>query len=258
MQSLQMKPIGHIISCFPEKFGVPKQARLSAHSHGAIQFYSHIDLPAMTSGLESFSHLWVIWLFHQNKNKGMLKKIHPPRLLGEKIGVFSTRSPHRPNPIGLSVVQIREIKKDRILINGLDMIDGTPVLDIKPYIPEWDSYAEASSGWLNDRPVGKLSVEFSKLALEEIHQFHSLGLLPGSLGEVLSAIEECLSLDPRPPAYIKLDHSSDEYQGPLYAFQLYNFDVKFCWSKHKGFLVIKVESMIEENTNPNGPTHKAN
>jgi tRNA-Thr(GGU) m(6)t(6)A37 methyltransferase TsaA len=254
--SISMSPIGHIQSCFPEKFGVPKQGRISPHSHGAIHFSEHIDGPAMTAGLESFSHLWVLWLFHQNKNKTLLKKVHPPRLGGKKSGVFASRSPHRPNAIGMTVVQILSIEVNRILISGLDMVEGTPVLDIKPYIPQWDSYPEASSGWLSHQPDSFCPTEFLSSAMEELFAYEKSDSLEMPASEVLHAIRECLSTDPRPPAYKKMDQTKQMSEKPIYAFQIYGLDVKFRkWDN--GFLVTRIDKMRNEESRATGPSHNA-
>lgn len=239
-----MMPIGHIRSCFPEKFGIPKQGVICPSSEGHIEFSPHIDGAAMTAGLESFSHLWILWLFHQNKNKSLLKKIHPPRLEGKKAGIFSSRSPHRPNPIGMTVVKIVRVTEKDIFISGLDMVDKTPVLDIKPYIPQWDSFPEATSGWLALKPERHFEVSFSPQSLMDLSQLASQRLLIKTTEEVKTAISECLSIDPRPRAYIKMDETLGDSEKPLYAFRIFNLDVKFRWLKG-GFIVTQIDLIAD-------------
>lgn len=135
----QFKPIGVIKTVFNEKRAVPRQASL------ASALLSRIDIASSTfnnpahslEGLENFSHLWIIYHFHRNPNHAKAK-VAPPRLGGERVGVFSTRSPHRPCPIGLSLVQLDRVEDNKVFFLGTDMVDGTPVLDIKPYIPQYD------------------------------------------------------------------------------------------------------------------------
>lgn len=161
MASWSFEPIGVVQSCFAEKFGTPKQGRISPNSRAVIKLSEHLDAPAMLDGLQAFSHIWLLWVFHANSNRASLKKVRPPRLAGEKAGVFASRSPHRPNPIGLSAVRLDKIEGSILHISGVDLISGTPVLDIKPYIPEWDSLPEASDGWLSQHPDPIYSVTFS-------------------------------------------------------------------------------------------------
>uniref|UniRef100_A0A182K7Y9 TsaA-like domain-containing protein n=1 Tax=Anopheles christyi TaxID=43041 RepID=A0A182K7Y9_9DIPT len=133
------KPIGLIKTAFNEKRAVPRQASL------ATALLSRIDISPKTfnnpghslEGLNNFSHLWIIYYFHRNPNHAKAK-VAPPRLGGERVGVFSTRSPHRPCPIGLSLVQLDRVEDSKVYFLGTDMVDGTPVLDIKPYIPQYD------------------------------------------------------------------------------------------------------------------------
>ena len=249
VKSTTMMPIGRIRSCFPEKFGIPKQGVICPSSEGHIEFSPHIDVVAMTAGLESFSHLWILWLFHQNKNKSLLKKIHPPRLEGKKAGIFSSRSPHRPNPIGMTVVKIMQLTEKYIFIGGLDMVDKTPVLDIKPYIPQWDSFPEATSGWLTHKPERHYEVNFSPQSLMDLSQLAIQGFLIKNTEEVKTAISECLSIDPRPRAYIKMDETLTDNQKPLYAFRIFNLDVKFRWLENR-FIITQIDFVTDPmNTN---------
>ncbi|CAM1319217.1 C9orf156 (predicted) [Pycnogonum litorale] len=138
-----MKPIGFIDSCYKEKNGTPRQPNMCPLSRAKIEISkSTFTNPSHSLiGLENFSHVWILFLFHRNGNdrtKPPKAKISPPRLNGKKIGVFSSRSPHRPNPIGLSLVKLERLHDDTVYLNGVDMLHGTPVFDIKPYIPSYD------------------------------------------------------------------------------------------------------------------------
>ncbi|GAB0089847.1 uncharacterized protein DMENIID0001_044640 [Sergentomyia squamirostris] len=137
---VKFAPIGVIKTPFPEKRAVPRQASISSEIEGFIELASDVfNNPAHSlEGLEDFSHIWVIYYFHRNQCHAKAK-IAPPRLDGTRIGVFSSRSPHRPCPLGLSLVQLTKIEGSKIYFRGIDMIDNTPVFDIKPYVPQYDT-----------------------------------------------------------------------------------------------------------------------
>lgn len=141
------RPIGLIRTCFPEKRGVPRQSSVGGRLRGLIELNGDIftNPEHALDGLEEYSHLWIIYHFHKNTSHPKAK-VAPPRLGGERVGVFATRSPHRPSPIGLSLVEIERVDAASISFYGTDMVDGTPVLDIKPYIPFYDSPITMESG----------------------------------------------------------------------------------------------------------------
>ena len=150
------KPIGYLESPFKEKFGIPRQAGLAPEARAVVR----LD-PAMRDGLqglEGFSHVWILFVFHGHENDDGKLLVRPPRLGGtRKMGVFATRSPHRPNPIGLSLVRLEGVEPDEsspaIHVSGVDFLDGTPVLDIKPYLPGGDiARGEVRTGWLEKAP----------------------------------------------------------------------------------------------------------
>ena len=145
---LLCKPIGKIKSPFKNKFAVPRQAGLIKEIHSKITFNKSYQPSLSLQGLEGFSHVWILWGFHLNNSDNFKAKVSPPRFEGKKQGVFATRSPHRPNPIAMSVVELVDIGPDHIWVKGADLVDKTPILDIKPYIPEYDSIPDARSGWL--------------------------------------------------------------------------------------------------------------
>lgn len=137
------KVLTHIQTCFTEKFGIPRQSLLVTEAMGVMTFPKNDFYVEAFRGIENYSHLWLIFEFHEAKNEGVKALVRPPRFLGEtKFGVFATRSPHRPNHLGLSVVKFHslEIKEDAVVLKvcGVDLLDGTPILDIKPYLPYAD------------------------------------------------------------------------------------------------------------------------
>lgn len=167
---LYFKPIGFLQSCFKEKFGIPRQAGLNRYARAQIVFPNHPQMREALRGLEDFSHLWVIFGFHAAYHEGWKPLVRPPRLGGsKKIGVLATRSPHRPNPIGISAVKIENIqitpnsKTIEIEVSGGDFLEGSPVFDIKPYVPYADRIASAKTGWAQNpkSEQKKIRVAFS-------------------------------------------------------------------------------------------------
>lgn len=163
---MNFEPIGFISTCFSEKFGTPRQSFYTKYSRGEITLLSHIN-PDSLDGLEEFSHIWLIFVFHKSAHSKFKTKIKPPRLNGAKKGIFATRAPHRYNPIGLSLAKIENISERTIKVSGIDLIDSTPILDIKPYHP-----ADSISNYLTPNyilnPIFVYSVEFHEYACERI------------------------------------------------------------------------------------------
>ncbi len=196
-----LTPIAHIRSCYPERFGIPRQAGLVTSATGAIAFPNTEAHKLSLRGLENFSHLWVIFLFHQQNYGSFKPLVFPPRLGGKKtMGVYATRSPNRPNPIGMSAVELERVeqKKNEILVHirGGDFLDGTPVLDLKPYIPYADAIAQATSSWAAE-PDEPLPLRWSKAAIAALDQLYAQGLCP-NLEQVRELIAETIAQDPRP------------------------------------------------------------
>lgn len=146
-QDTTFRSIGVIRTCFPEKRAVPRQSSVGGRLRGIIELNCDLftNPEHALEGLDEFSHMWVIYHFHRNTSHPKAK-VAPPRLGGERVGVFATRSPHRPCPIGLSLVEIEKVESSCISFYGTDMVDGTPVLDIKPYIPFYDSPITMETG----------------------------------------------------------------------------------------------------------------
>ena len=163
----QLQAIGVLESCFREKFGTPRQPHLVPASTARLRVLPRYNPEHSLAGLAEFSHVWLLSWFHLNTNKTFHPKIHPPRLKGGKIGVFASRSPHRPNPIGLSLAKLEKVEGDTLYLSGIDLIDGTPILDVKPYLPFSDSAAAPLAGWVPDNAFPELEVVLSPLALKD-------------------------------------------------------------------------------------------
>ncbi len=191
---IPVKVIGTLESCFREKFGTPRQPHVAPSSTARLRVHRDFRPEHSLKGLEEFSHLWLLFYFHLNTNKTFRPKVHPPRLQGKTIGVFASRSPHRPTPLGLTLTRLCGVEGDVLYLSGIDLIDGTPVVDIKPYIPGCDSMPDARAGWLDRVPPQELSAVFSPEALAD------LAALGGPKADAHARIiAEMLLQDPRNP-----------------------------------------------------------
>ena len=218
MTSQPLRVLGHLKSCFREKFGTPRQPMLVPGATAKLTVASEFLPEHSLFGLERFSHVWLISYFHLNTNKSFRPKIHPPRLKGESIGIFASRSPHRPSPIGLSLARLVKIDGATMHLAGIDLVDGTPILDVKPYIPEWDIAKRATPGWTKDTPFPTLKVAFSKPALKDITAAEKR-LKTAGLKRLLRDI---LTQDLRNPR-----DRSQNVDGLELGFFLHDFDVHF-------------------------------
>ena len=219
MTQYNFNSIGIVRSCYKEKFGIPRQPALVA-SPATIEIESAYSKDEAFRELESFSHVWVIFVFHGISNEHWKSTVRPPRLGGNKrIGVFASRSMFRPNPIGLSVVELKSIerKDNKVILNiiGGDFLDATPVIDIKPYIPYADSIDAAKAGYAIEKPQINLCVDFSDTANVEIENAEK------KHPKLKKIIIEILQLDPR-PAYQREKKIKDEF-----AIKLYEYDLKW-------------------------------
>ena len=189
---MELQPVAHFRSPFTSKFGIPKQSGLVEELRGEIVFEPAFRNADYLRGLEEFDYLWLIWEFSANPHKAVSPVVRPPVLGGnERVGVFATRSPFRPNPLGLSSVKIESVEWESargpiIHVLGADLMDGTPIFDIKPYIVYADSHADARSGFVDKRQWPKLQVVLP----DELHDVFS--------EEQLKALRHTLELDPRP------------------------------------------------------------
>lgn len=189
-----LEPIGIVHSPFKEKFGIPRQPGL-VRATSRIELLAPYNLPEAVSELDGFSHIWVTFVFHQAMREQWKPQIRPPRLGGNrKVGVFASRSPFRPNHLGLSVVRLEQIEqKDRKLllrVTGLDVMDGTPVVDIKPYIPYVDRIEDAAAGFAVEAPQAVFQVNFSESAEQQLQEI--------KVENFRQLISDVLSYDPRP------------------------------------------------------------
>jgi tRNA (adenine37-N6)-methyltransferase len=188
-----VSPVGIVRSCFKEKFAIPRQPHLAPAARGVLELLPPFDQGDAVQGLEQVSHVWLLFLFHQALEDKPRLKVRPPRLGGnQSVGVFSTRATHRPNGIGQSVVRLERVEPDRLYLSGIDLLDGTPVLDIKPYVPYADSVADAHND-MADAPPPLIPVNWQNEALAAARRHEQ------RLAEPLVAlIEQCLAQDPRP------------------------------------------------------------
>ena len=187
---MKLSPIAYIHTEFSEKFGVPRQSGLAGSLCGTVVFEPEYRSPEALRGLDGFSHLWLIWGFSANRHGEWQPTVRPPRLGGnERMGVFATRSPYRPNPLGLSCVEIESINMDTstIYVRGADLMDGTPIYDIKPYIRYADSRPDAVCGYVDSLVERHLEVVFAGSVASVIKD-----------PDVREALVQTLSLDPRP------------------------------------------------------------
>ena len=209
---ITIRPIARTKSDFPTKFGIPRQSGLVEQLRSTIVFEPEYRNPDTLRGIEGFSHLWLIWLFSEAVRDSWSPTVRPPRLGGNtRMGVFATRSPFRPNNLGLSCVKLLGVEQtaDGMVIHvaGADLMDGTPIFDIKPYIPYSDSHPDASGGFTDTAGDFLLDVEFPN---------ELLSILPESKQEAAKAV---LSHDPRP--------SYQRKPGRIYGLNFAGFDIRF-------------------------------
>lgn len=189
----KVSPVGFMRSCFKEKFAIPRQPQLAPAARGVLELVPPFDSGEAVAGLEQCSHVWLLFLFHQTLEDKPRLKVRPPRLGGNaSMGVFATRATHRPNGIGQSVVKLEKVEPGRLLLSGIDLLDGTPVLDIKPYVPYADSIAGASNQMASEAPAA-ITVQWGENALPQARE-HALRLAE----PLVELIEQCLAQDPRP------------------------------------------------------------
>lgn len=213
MENSTFKIIAHIRSEFPTKFGIPRQSGLVESLRAKIVFEPPFRVPEALRGLEGYSHLWLIWQFSESIQKEWSPTIRPPRLGGNKrMGVFASRSPYRPNPIGLSSVKLESIDLHTpdgpiLTVSGADLMDGTPIYDIKPYLAYVDSHPEATGGFALQSKEGVLTVELDDSLAAPLDERER------------RALTELLAQDPR-PAY---QHDPDR----VYHFEFAKWRIAF-------------------------------
>lgn len=192
MEAVELKPIGWVKSDFQSKFGIPRQSGLVEELRATVLFAPEYRVREAFRGLEGFSHLWLLWEFSESRREKWSPTVRPPRLGGnQRVGVFATRSPFRPNPIGLSCVKLERIELDSpegpaLHVLGADLLDGTPVFDVKPYVPMTDCRPDAMGGFSDAHKEDRLEVEFPGELREKVP------------ADKLAALTGILSGDPRP------------------------------------------------------------
>ena len=231
----EFAPIGFVRSCFREKFGIPRQPGLAPAARATLALLPPYSQPAAVRGLEAFSHVWLVFAFHGVPAGRWQPTVRPPRLGGNRrLGVFATRSPFRPNPIGLSAVALDRIATDRgrvtLHLSGVDLLDGTPVLDIKPYLPYADAIPAAIGGFAAEAPETGPAVEFSPAATAFCAAW------PG--GDLRELIVQILRQDPR-PAYERADPAPKRH-----GMKLHDCDVR--WETRDG--VVRVTDILPSIT----------
>lgn len=231
---IEIDPIGVISTPYKEKFGVPRQPGLVTAAEGWLEFLPEFSHREMLRGLEEFSHVWLIFIFHEAMESGWQPTVRPPRLGGNiRQGVFATRSPFRPNPLGLSRAELLGIEerngKTGLWLGGIDLVDGTPIVDIKPYLPYVDAIHDATGGRFQNRPVELLEVDFSPDAEAQVSwqlRYHP---------QLKELITQVLQQDPR-PAYQKNE------AGRIYGIRLFDLNVR--WQADQGRArVIEIQSL---------------
>ncbi|XQW86586.1 tRNA (N6-threonylcarbamoyladenosine(37)-N6)-methyltransferase TrmO [Thalassotalea piscium] len=232
--SFSFNPIGIVNSPYKEKFAIPRQPGLVSAAHGSISLINDANNQELLRGLSDFSHIWLIFVFHGTQAQGWKPLVRPPRLGGnKKMGVLATRSTFRPNPIGMSAVKLDNITYDNQQVNlhisGLDLLDQTPILDIKPYIPYSDAITSAQAGFANEAPSQLLTVNFSEQATNVLKQQLDYPNLRTFISQVLAQ-------DPR-PAYKK--QTDDE---KIYGILLYHFNIMWRLNSASEILVIDIIS----------------
>lgn len=186
---MEITPIAYFRSPIDGKFGIPRQAGLAPELRGEILIEPEFNVPEAFRGLEGFSHIWLIWGFSMNEDRHFRPTVRPPRLGGnERVGVFASRSPFRPNPIGLSSVKLEAIHNGTLYVSGADLADGTPIFDIKPYIPYTDSHPDANDGFVGFHAWNTLDVSFPD----------DPDFMTSFSRDELQALREILEQDPRP------------------------------------------------------------
>lgn len=209
-----MQPIAKIYTDFPEKFGLPRQSGLIKELRGKIVFEPEYRDISAVRGLEEYSHIWLLWEFSGFGGGDWSPTVRPPRLGGNKrVGVFATRSPNRPNPIGLSAVRLEKISLDKKLgavleVSGIDMMNGTPIYDIKPYLSFADSYPEAVCGFADEKFAEKAAVEIPESIANKLN------------AQTLLQLREILEEDPRP------HYQNDPDR--IYGFTFKGMQIRFC------------------------------
>ncbi|MBK1706277.1 tRNA (N6-threonylcarbamoyladenosine(37)-N6)-methyltransferase TrmO [Halochromatium glycolicum] len=217
---LKFDPIGLCRSPYTDKFGIPRQPRLITAAEARIELLPPYAREEAFDGLEGFSHVWLVFVFHDDcLDAGWKPQVRPPRLGGrDKVGVFASRSPYRPNPIGISAVAQQGLERNGkhlyLRVAGADLLDGTPILDIKPYVPYADAIADAAGGFAQKPPGSRFEVRFSEQARHGIAEHD-----PDGRRRLAELIEQVIAQDPR-PGYMDRYPERRQFSLKLYALNI--------------------------------------
>ena len=240
MHQFSFSTIGTLYSCYKEKFGIPRQPRLENESIAELILAPPYNHPDILQDIEQFSHIWLIFIFNQTHDKPWKALIRPPRLGGNKrIGVFASRSTFRPNPIGMSAVELVKVNhsngKVSLLLRGCDLVDGTPIIDIKPYIPYSDAISNANAGFASNAPAPLFQINFTDLAIQQYQQLEiKLNQQKNALNiDLKKLIIQILQLDPR-PSY------QQQTGNRIYAMRLYDADLRWQYRENGEILVLEL------------------
>lgn len=238
LSPIQINPIGFVESPYDEKFSVPRQPDLVAEGKGILRLIPPYNTADAVRGLEQFSHIWLIFQFHQIPEREWHATVRPPRLGGnERVGVFASRATHRPNPLGLSKVKLEQVMIENgevyLKLGSVDLVNGTPVLDIKPFIAYADNEPLAKSGFAELKPESKLRVEFCdevKQAVKFCQNFAKFGI-----EQPLEFIRDVIAQDPR-PAY-----QQGKYSGRVYGMSLVGYNIRWQVNAEQQALVLSIK-----------------
>jgi tRNA-Thr(GGU) m(6)t(6)A37 methyltransferase TsaA len=234
IEQISFDVIAKITTPYKEKFAIPRQPGLVSSAQGCITLLNDANNIELVRGLDQFSHIWLLFIFNATQTQGWKPLVRPPRLGGnKKLGVLATRSTFRPNPIGMSVVKLEEIrvnnKNVELIVSGIDLLDKTPIIDIKPYVPYSDSVIDAQAGFAQQQPASALAIMFTDKAITELQHYQA------KRPELIKLIEEVLAQDPR-PAYKK--QQQDDH---TYGIRLYDLNIKWRLINASQIEVFKIE-----------------
>ncbi len=240
----EFEPIGILHSCFKQRFGIPSQARLATTARGWIEFYSPYDREEAFAGLDGFSHVWLIFQFHQSLDNDLSFTVQPPQKDGAKFGLWATRAPNRPNQIGQSLVELERIEKNKakvkLHLKGIDLVEGTPIIDIKPYLPYVDAIPDAKGGFAHQAPQPRLQVSFTNNAEQQLAEVEN------NYSDLRQLIVEVLQYDPRPIYYRKKSNKKE------FVVELYDLRLRFEILDQQNVSVLELASVAEGRTDTQG------
>jgi tRNA (adenine37-N6)-methyltransferase len=235
-EPFELQIIGRVKSPYQQKFAIPRQPGLATAAHGEILLTGKLNNLDSVRDIQQFSHLWILFLFHETAAQGWQPLVKPPRLGGnKKTGVLATRSNFRPNSIGMSVVKLEQVAvangQVSLKISGHDLLNNTPVIDIKPYLPYCDSITDAKAGWAQTAPISPLQVTFNQQSIQQ------LLLLKTKYPELKTLITQVLAQDPRPAYKKKINPDPKQYS-------IYLYDLNIQWQ------LLNQTSVLVQNIEP--------